>query len=138
MKNGDPNVTFLKVTDTDTGAMIAQAKLNVYDWVVVPEAVDLDGGGYWANDEDKEYARHLLREYLAPRRKAIEELSGRLTVVEASDYAYRLYGSEKFVFKQDYVIPLPEKWAGRKRQKFKWMVRPVNSGGVDDKPAAGQ
>ncbi len=56
------------------------------------------------------------------------------TVVEASDYAYRLYESEGFVFKQDYVIPLPEKWAGRKRQKFKWMVRPVHSGGGDDKP----
>ncbi|KAL8766222.1 MAG: hypothetical protein Q9209_006936 [Squamulea sp. 1 TL-2023] len=76
MKNSDPNAIFLKVTETDTGEMIALAKWNVYDGVI-PEAVELNGD-FWANSEDKEYAQHLFRGYLAPRRKAIEESGGHL------------------------------------------------------------
>ncbi len=58
--------------------MIAQAKWNVYDGCVVPEAtVELDDGEYWENnEEDKEYAGYLFRDYFVLRRKVIEESGG--------------------------------------------------------------
>ena len=47
------------------------------------------------------------------------------TVVEASDYAQHLYESEGFKSQYNYVIDLPDKWAGRDKQRFIWMVRPA-------------
>lgn len=47
------------------------------------------------------------------------------TVVEATDYALHLYESEGFRVLHKNVIDLPEKWEGRDKQKFTWMVRPV-------------
>ena len=47
------------------------------------------------------------------------------TVVEATDYALHLYESAGFIALFKYVIDLPEKWEGREKQKFTWMVRPV-------------
>ncbi|KAL8722507.1 MAG: hypothetical protein Q9225_001023 [Loekoesia sp. 1 TL-2023] len=76
MKNNDPNTTFLKVTDTDTGEMIAMAKWNIYHGVV-PEEPELDGD-FWAESEDKEYAKHLFWGYLVPRREAIRKSGGHL------------------------------------------------------------
>ena len=76
IKNSDPNTTFIKVVDTSTGKMIALAKWNVYNGTV-PEEVDLDGD-FWQSQDDKEYAQHLFREYLVPRRKAIKDSGGRL------------------------------------------------------------
>jgi hypothetical protein len=75
-KKTDPSTTFLKVTDTDTGLMIAQAKWNVYKNNIPAEA-DLDGN-FWDNNEEKEYAQLLCREYLIPRRKAIKDSGGNL------------------------------------------------------------
>ncbi|KAI4103515.1 MAG: hypothetical protein LQ339_004240 [Xanthoria mediterranea] len=157
IKHSDPNTTFLKITDTDTGEMIAQAKWNIYDGEV-PEAVELDGD-FWAGEEEKEYARYLFREYLVPRRAAIEDSGGHLVsldiltvdpkhqrrgagrmlvewgtaiadkmgvaaVVEASKYGMPLYQSAGFEFVHHHVIDLPDKWAGRDKQTFTWMVRP--------------
>ena len=76
IKRSDPNTTFLKVTDTDTGEMIAQAKWNIYDGVV-PEEADIDGP-FWETEDDKEYAQILCREYLIPRRRAIRDAGGKL------------------------------------------------------------
>ncbi|KAL8757132.1 MAG: hypothetical protein Q9199_002445 [Rusavskia elegans] len=72
MYRTDPNSTFLKITDTDTGEMIALAKWNTYDGVM-PEEVELDCD-YWVNEEEKEYTRHLFRGYLGPRRKLSSSL----------------------------------------------------------------
>lgn len=47
------------------------------------------------------------------------------TVVEASNQGRHLYESEGFKFLERYIAPLPEKWAGRNRQEFNWMVRPA-------------
>ena len=76
IKNSDPNTTFIKVVDNSTGRMIALSKWNVYN-ETVPEEVDLDGD-FWQSQDDKEYAQHLFREYLVPRRKAIKDSGGRL------------------------------------------------------------
>ena len=76
MYRTDPNTTFLKVTDTDTGEMIAQAKWNIYNGAV-PEEVELDGD-YWVDDEEKDYARYLFRQYQGPRRIAIKKSGGHL------------------------------------------------------------
>lgn len=76
VKKTDSTTTFLKVTDTDTGTMIAQAKWNVYKNHIPAEA-DLDGD-FWEENEEKEYAQLLAREYLIPRRKAIRDLGGNL------------------------------------------------------------
>ncbi|KAL8736507.1 MAG: hypothetical protein Q9166_000299 [cf. Caloplaca sp. 2 TL-2023] len=76
IKRSDPHTTFLKVTDTATGEMIAQAKWNVYDGIV-PREGELDGD-FWGGEDEKEYARYLFREYLAPRRAAIRASGGRI------------------------------------------------------------
>lgn len=76
IKHTDPNTKFLKVVDTETGKMIAQAKWNIYK-NTIPTIVDLDGP-YWKTDEEKEYAQLLCREYLIPRTKAIKETGGNL------------------------------------------------------------
>jgi len=34
LKNGDPNTTYLKITDTETGVMTAVAKWNIYDGII--------------------------------------------------------------------------------------------------------
>lgn len=76
IKQSDPNTTFIKVVDTQTGKMIALGKWNVYDGTV-PEEAELDGD-FWQSQEEKEYAQYLFREYLVPRRKAIKESGGNL------------------------------------------------------------
>jgi hypothetical protein len=77
IKNSDPTATFLKVVDTETGEMIAQAKWNIFQDNIPPE-LDLDGD-FWGDDtEEKEYAQHLCRDYLILRRKAIKESGGNL------------------------------------------------------------
>ena len=76
IKKSDPNTTFIKVVDTSTGKMIALAKWNVYDGTV-PEEVELEGD-FWRGRDEKEYARYLFREFLVPRRKAIQDSRGRL------------------------------------------------------------
>jgi hypothetical protein len=75
-KKTDPTITFLKVTDTDTGLMIAQAKWIVYK-NHIPAEEDLDGD-FWENSEEKEYAQLLDREYLNHRRKLIKDSGGNL------------------------------------------------------------
>jgi hypothetical protein len=71
----DIYATFLKVVN-DRGEIIAAAKWNIYDRVLPPE-FDVDGS-YWKDDEEKEYAQHMFRMYLAPRCKAIKESGGPL------------------------------------------------------------
>ncbi|KAL8698018.1 MAG: hypothetical protein Q9224_002048 [Gallowayella concinna] len=75
-KHRDSWTTFLKVTDTDTGEMIAQAKWSIFDGVA-PEDMELDGD-YWEGDEEKEYARYMFWEFLGPRRAAIKASGGKL------------------------------------------------------------
>ncbi|KAL8952507.1 MAG: hypothetical protein Q9222_001575 [Ikaeria aurantiellina] len=162
IKNSDPNTTFLKVTDTNTGEMIAQAKWNIYDGEV-PKKAEL-GGDFWAGQDEKEYAQYLFREYLGPRRSAIEACGGHLVsldiltvdpkhqkrgagrmlvewgtavadkmgvvaVVEASKYAIPLYQSAGFEIGHHHVIDLPDRWVGRDKQTFTWMVRPKKAVG---------
>ncbi|KAL8861796.1 MAG: hypothetical protein Q9178_001665 [Gyalolechia marmorata] len=52
IEHSDSNTTFLKIIDTDTDEMIAQAKWNIYN-SVVPNEADLDCD-FWASEEDKE------------------------------------------------------------------------------------
>lgn len=56
---------------------------------------------------------------------AIADQMGVEAVVEASDQARHLYESEGFKYVEHFVVPLPEKWAGRDRQEYDWMVRPA-------------
>lgn len=76
IKKKDPHTKFLKVVDTDTGAMIAKAKWNIWKGVIPPED-DLDGD-YWETEEEKEWAQHLNRDFLISRRKAIRDSGGHL------------------------------------------------------------
>ncbi|CAG8981139.1 hypothetical protein HYALB_00005854 [Hymenoscyphus albidus] len=79
-KHQDPCAKFLKVIDQDTGTMIAQAKWNIYQNTIPPE-FDLDGE-FWDDEEEKEYAQLLCREYLLPRREAIRDSGGNLMPLE--------------------------------------------------------
>jgi hypothetical protein len=76
-KNGDPNTTFLKITDTSTGEIIGIAKWNVYDGVI-PEEISKLGGDYWDTEDAKELAEWNYNEYVDLRRKAIRESKGNL------------------------------------------------------------
>lgn len=76
IKNSDLSTTYLKVTNTDTGVIVAVAKWNIYDGVI-PEEVQLDGD-YWETETKKELAREIFAGYLRPRQEAIREAGGRL------------------------------------------------------------
>ncbi|KAI9660604.1 MAG: hypothetical protein M1821_009956 [Bathelium mastoideum] len=76
MKPRDPNAVFLKVVDTDSGQMIAQAKWNVYRNTVPPE-LTLDGD-FWDSQDQKELANYLFAKYLEPRGKAIKQSGSNL------------------------------------------------------------
>ncbi|ESZ89721.1 hypothetical protein SBOR_9897 [Sclerotinia borealis F-4128] len=99
IKNEDLHTTFLKVVDTDTGAMIAKAKWNIWKGVIPPE-VDLDGD-FWETDEEKEWAQHLNREFLISRRKAIKEAGGHLVSLDilAVDPDYQRRGAGRLLVK---------------------------------------
>ena len=84
IKNADPNTTFIKVVDTQTGKMIALGKWNVYEGTV-PEEADLEGD-FWQSQDDKEYAQYLYREYLVPRREAIKKSGGNLVCKSHSNH----------------------------------------------------
>ena len=87
VKNGDPNTTYIKVTDSGTGLIIGVAKWNVYDGVQ-PEEADLDGP-YWDSDSDKRLAQEMWAGYLLPRRQAIKDTGGKLvcnTVISGRNY----------------------------------------------------
>ncbi len=68
IKNYDPNTIFIKVVEEESGQMIALVKWNVYDGVVL----ELEGD-FREGEEEKAYAG-----LLAPRRRAIREMGGRL------------------------------------------------------------
>ncbi|EPE36377.1 Acyl-CoA N-acyltransferases (Nat) [Glarea lozoyensis ATCC 20868] len=164
VKNTDPCCNFLKVVDTASGKIVAVAKWNIYD-DHIPEEADLDGD-WWENEEEKEFARVMYREYLVPRRRAIGELKGNVmcldlltvdpeyqrrgvgrmlvqwgtlladdigltAVVESTDPGRGLYESEGFVYVDTFETKFPEKWEGRRKQKFHWMVRPCKVGRTD-------
>lgn len=65
---------------------------------------------------------HALVEWGA--RKADE--MGVEAVVESSVFGKGLYLKHGFVFIKDVVLPVPEKWADREKQKYAWLVRPKN------------
>ena len=75
-KKADPNTTFIKVTDTDTGTIIGVAKWNVYKGVV-PDEVEMEGD-YWDSEQDKKLAQEMWAGYLMPRRRAIKDMNGNL------------------------------------------------------------
>ena len=77
MFHNDPYGNFLKVVDHDTGIIVAAAKWNVYKGGEIPPQPEIDGG-YWANEQEKEFAQALFRAFFAPRQKAIEETNGKL------------------------------------------------------------
>ncbi|KAM0145519.1 hypothetical protein ACHAPG_011582, partial [Botrytis cinerea] len=150
MKRTDPSITFLKVTDTDKGIMIAQAKWNIYK-NTAPKETDLDEN-FWETDEEKLYAQLMRREYLIPRRKAIEDSGGNilsldmltvdpkyqsrgagrlLTVVEATESGRPLYESEGFQYIDRWETRFPPKWESRDKQQFLWMTRPAKQNNRD-------
>lgn len=77
MFHGDPNGHFLKVTDGESGKIVAAAKWNIYTSGQVSPQPELDGD-YWESEEDKEFAQALFRGFFAPRQRVIEETNGNL------------------------------------------------------------
>ena len=76
MKQSDPNSTFLKVTDLDTGVIVGVAKWIIWDGIV-PDEPQLSGD-YWESGEAKEYANDMLVGYMALRVKAVKHAGGHL------------------------------------------------------------
>ncbi|KAB8294787.1 hypothetical protein EYC80_006748 [Monilinia laxa] len=132
IKKKDPHTTFLKVVDTDTGAMIAKAKWNIWKGVI-PSEDDLDGD-YWETEEEKEgtftldilavdpeYQRRGAGRLLVRWGTAIADELGYMAIVEASEAGRHLYESEGFEFVKLVETSIPEKWRDRKGEKFIWM-----------------
>ena len=99
IKKGDPNTTFLKVTDTDTGCIVGVAKWNIYDGVI-PEEMALDGD-YWSSETDKKYAQELTAGYLKPRRQAIKDEGGHLAC--KSNRSFKGISSILFEYEQHWT-----------------------------------
>ena len=76
-KKSDPNTTFLKVTDKETGEIIGAAKWNICDGFIPPET-GLGTTEYWESEEMAGYAEAMFKLYLEPRRKAIRDSGGHL------------------------------------------------------------
>lgn len=93
IKQSDPNTTFIKVTDMQTGTMIALAKWNVYNGTV-PEEAELEGEFRHGPDE-KEYAQYLFCEFLVPRREAINNSAGRLVCKSNAGSKFTLLPSKR-------------------------------------------
>ncbi|RAL59152.1 hypothetical protein DID88_006708 [Monilinia fructigena] len=121
-KKKDPHTTFLKVVDTDTGAMIAEAKWNIWKGLI-PSEDDLDALDILA--VDPEYQRRGAGRLLVRWGTAIADELGYMAVVEASEAGRPLYESEGFEFVKFAETNIPEKWRNRKGDKYVWMVRPA-------------
>ncbi|KAJ4409026.1 hypothetical protein N0V91_002841 [Didymella pomorum] len=106
---GDPYGNFTKVIDKDTGKIAGAAKWNLYKNGEVPPQPAI-GGDYWDSEDDKEFAQALFHNFFAMRQKVIQETNGNL--VEGFDGPY-------------YVVPVPEKFAARRKQVYYWMRRPA-------------
>ncbi|MCJ1456072.1 hypothetical protein MMC28_006429 [Mycoblastus sanguinarius] len=76
IKNADPNTTYLKITDSDTGTITAVAKWNIYDGII-PEEVTVEGD-FWDTESEKKLAQEIFAGYLLPRRQAIRNAGGRI------------------------------------------------------------
>ncbi len=85
LKNGDPNTTYLKITDTETGVMTAVAKWNIYDGII-PDEASLEGE-FWDTETEKKLAQEIFAGYLMPRRKAIKNAVGKIVCRSAWEYA---------------------------------------------------
>ena len=76
MAHTDPANRFTKATDTATGLIIGHAK-----WIIFadgkPEETPLTGD-FWETQEDKEYAAHLYKEFVKPRRETARAVGGPL------------------------------------------------------------
>jgi hypothetical protein len=45
-------------------------------------------------------------------------------IVESSVFGKRLYEKNGFIFQKNVTLFLPEKWAGRPKSAYAWLVRP--------------
>lgn len=76
IKNSDPNATYLKAYDEQTGEIMGMAK-----WYVLINSypVKAEGGSpvpYWESEEDKFYAGQMVDNFVKDRNVAIAERNG--------------------------------------------------------------
>jgi len=76
-KKEDPTTTFVKVTDTTTGTIIAIAKWHVFDGVI-PEEEHGIAGNYWESQDARELAEWNSITFHQLRWKAIRDSGGHL------------------------------------------------------------
>ena len=76
----DPNVRFVKATDTTSGETVGIAK-----WLILHEdphfeVFDVGGEGEseLRDEEEREFVRELLGQYYAPRARVVRECGGKL------------------------------------------------------------
>lgn len=72
-KNSQPNIRFIKAVDKSTGEMAGLVRYYIYE--KDPEEEDL-GGDWWSNCEEKAYAQHLYKNYLATRYATVKSVKG--------------------------------------------------------------
>jgi len=73
----DTHGIFLKLVDTESGAIAAAAKWNIYNGGPVPPQPELDGD-YWTTEDDKEFAKGMFKEFFTARQGLIKETKAHL------------------------------------------------------------
>lgn len=76
-----PSLKVLKVTDTETGAIVASGR-----WSLPCSAADLDNhllkpvirGPYWPNEDDRAWTEYLADRYTQRRRQALHSANGQM------------------------------------------------------------
>jgi len=82
IKNTDPQTTFLKAVDEDTGDIMGMAKWNVYDNHLPDPTKKKPMGDYWENDDEKLFASHMIEIFIVERNAAIKNSNGNLVSLD--------------------------------------------------------
>ncbi|KAF2462809.1 acyl-CoA N-acyltransferase [Lindgomyces ingoldianus] len=103
---------------------------HMFDGYLVPRCQDIkDSRGNLATLDmlivDPYYQRQGAGRMLVQWGTAVADRLGVEAVVEAGDYGRGLYAQEGFEVLDKYEVPVPEKWAARRKQWFWWMKRPA-------------
>ena len=72
-KVSEPNLRFLKAVETSSGDLAGLVRYYVLPAGTALDENDLQGN-YWPDEDSREYARHLYRNYLSARRKTVREV----------------------------------------------------------------
>ena len=73
-KHNEPDLVFLKAVDQETRRLAGLVRYYILkDGIIAENELE---GDHWPDQDAKEYAAHLYRNYLASRRKTVKDVGG--------------------------------------------------------------